>query len=47
MDALLDMAGTIYTEKLTRDILERRNISPAGRVIRTGALFLDYPLPCS
>ena len=30
VDALLDMAGTIYTVNLTRDTLER-NISPAGK----------------
>ena len=46
MDALLDMAGTIYTVNLTRDTLER-NISPAGKSDSDRALFLDYPLPCS
>ena len=46
VDALLDMAGTIYTVNLTRDTLER-NISPAGKSDSDRALFLDYPLPCS
>ena len=46
MDALLDMAGTIYTVNLTRDTLER-NISPAGKSDSDRALFLDYPLPCA
>ncbi|MFR4240651.1 MAG: ATP-binding protein [Butyricicoccus sp.] len=45
VDALLDMAGTIYTV-LMRDTLER-NISPAGKSDSDRALFLDYPLPCS
>ena len=44
VDALLDMAGTIYTVNLTRDTLER-NISPAGKSDSDRALFLDYPLP--
>ena len=46
VDALLDMAGTIYTVNLTRDTLER-NISPAGKSDSDRALFLDYPLPCA
>ena len=46
MDALLDMAGTIYTVNLTRDTLER-NISPVGKSDSDRALFLDYPHPCS
>ena len=41
VDALLDMAGTIYTVNLTRDTLER-NISPAGKSDSDRALFHEY-----
>ena len=47
VDALLDMAGTIYTVNLSKDLLER-NIVPAGKEEESRGLFLqDYPLPCS
>ncbi len=45
VDALLDMAGTIYTVNLTKGILER-NIVPKGKEEESRALFMDYPLPC-
>lgn len=45
VDALLDMAGCIYTVNLTKDILER-SITPTRRQNNVQELFIDYPLPC-
>ncbi len=46
VDALLDMAGCIYTVNLTKDILER-HIVLSGKEAEDRALFMDYPLPCA
>ena len=45
VDALLDMAGCIYTVNLTKNILER-SITPTSKQGKDQKLFIEYPLPC-